>query len=258
MVREPDPFVESYGPYSGWMQPVSDSLAGGNGETHKIGVASFAALSLLAANAGLLFLYVALDLTLFQLVFVYWWEAWWIGLFSGIKLLTASLFGSPYENRWVGFSRGASFLISLFAVVKAGVAYLVVLMLTGVALVVAQQELTGTDGSDFVREQVGLILNCSLLFLIGHGLSFVVNFLVLGEYRHARFGTLLWLPFKRSLALFVAIAASLTAIQAYPGILGSTTYAAILITIKLAWDYLLHRRERLSFSTSGIRKESPK
>ena len=129
---------------------------------------------------------------------------------------------------------------------------MILLMLTGVALVVAQQELTGTDGNDFVREQAGLLLKCSLIFLLSHGLSFIINFLVLGEFRRARFGTLLWLPFKRSLALFIAVVASLTAIQAYPGILSSSTYPALLITVKLAWDYYLHRRERRSFTTSGI------
>ncbi len=237
------------------MQSANESIAIRNGESHRIGVSSFAAISLLAANAGLLLLYVALDLTLFQLVFVYWWEALWIGLFSGLKLLTASLFGDPYRNRWVGFSKGASFFMSLFAIMKASTAFLLLILFTGVALVTAQQELTGTDGSDFVREHLGVILKCSLIFLAGHGLSFIVNFLVLGEFREARFGTLLWLPFKRSLALFVAIIASLTAIQAFPGILDDTSYAAFLITVKLAWDYFLHRRERLSFSTSGLEHE---
>ncbi len=237
------------------MQSANESIAIRNGESHRIGASSFAALSLLAANAGLLLLYVALDLTLFQLVFIYWWEALWIGLFSGLKLLTASLFGNPYRNRWVGFSKGASFFMSLFAIMKSSAAFMLLILFTGVALVTAQQELTGTDGSDFVREHLSVILKCSLIFLAGHGLSFIVNFLVLGEFREARFGTLLWLPFKRSLALFVAIIASLTAIQAFPGILNDTSYAAILITVKLAWDYFLHRRERVSFSTSGLEQE---
>lgn len=237
------------------MHSVSDSIAGLNGETREMGVGSVAALSLFAANAGLLLIYFALDLTLFQLVFVYWWEALWIGLFSGLKLLTASLFGSPFESRWFDISRGGSFLVSLLAIVKAGAAFLALLVLTGVALIVAQQELTGTDGTDFVRDQFGLILKCSLIFLFGHGLSFIVNFLILGEFRHARFGTLLLLPFKRSLALFVAVVASLTAIQAYPGVLSNTTYAALLIAAKLAWDYFLHRRERVSLRTSATPKE---
>lgn len=237
------------------MQTVGDNTAGRIGDTHRLGSRSFAALSLFAANLGMLIIYVLFDLTLFQLVLVYWWEALWIGLFSGLKLLTASLFGNPFENRWIDVSRGSGIFLSLFAIMKSGVAFLILLVFSGVALVVAQQELTGTPGNDFVREQAGLMLKCSLLFLVGHGISFVINFLILGEFRHARFGTLLWLPFKRALALFVTIVASLTTIQAYPGVLTDTYFAAILIAAKLGWDYLLHRRERRSFSTSGIETE---
>ena len=164
------------------MQPASDSIAERIGETHKIGVNSFAALSLFAANAGMLLIYFALDLTLFQLVFVYWWEALWIGLFSGLKLLTASLLGDPYNNRWVDVPRSASFFVSLFAVVKSGAAFITLLALSGVALVFAQQEMTGVDGNDFVREQAGLILKCSTIFILGTAYhssstsSFLVSF----------------------------------------------------------------------------------
>lgn len=239
------------------MQSVSEIEADLSGETHELGYGGVAALSLFAANAGLLVLYFLLDLTLFQLVFVYWWEALWIGLFSGLKLLTASLFGSPYENRWVDVSRGSGIFLSLLAIVKSAGVFMLLLIFTGVALVVAQQELSGTDGSDFVREQAMLILKCSLIFLLSHGLSFILNFLMLGEFRRARFGTLLWQPFKRSLALFITVVVSLTALQAYPGILSMTTYPALLIVVKLAWDYYLHKRERLSFTVSGIQGSKP-
>lgn len=238
------------------MKSVSESEAGLGGATHKLGYSGVAALSLLAANAGLLVLYFLFDLTLFQLVFVYWWEALWIGLFSGLKLLTASLFGSPYENRWIDVSRGSSIFLSVFAILKSAGLFMILLVLTGVALVVAQQELSGTDGTTFVREQGILILQCSLLFFVSHGLSFVINFLVLGEFRRARFGTLLWLPFKRSLALFVTVVASLTVIQAYPGALSMTTYPALLIAVKLVWDFYLHKRERLSFTMLGIHENT--
>lgn len=234
------------------MHAFSENVAAGSGVTHQLGARGVAALSLLAANAGMLFLYFALDLTLFEVVVVYWFEALWVGLFSGLKLMTASVFGDPYENRWIDVSRGSGLFISLFALVKSSGVFLVILALTGVALVVAQQELTGVAGNDFVREQAPLLLKCSLLFLAGHGLSFIINFLVLREFRHARIGTLLWLPFKRGLALFVTIAAALTAIQTWPGVLTYTTFAALLIIVKLAWDYFLHTRERRSFSTAGL------
>ncbi len=237
------------------MHAFSENVADGIGATHQLGARGVAALSLLAANAGMLFLYFALDLTLFEVVVVYWFEALWVGLFSGLKLLVASVFGDPYENRWIDVSRGSGLFISLFALVKSSGVFLIILVLTGVALVVAQQELTGVNGNDFVREQAPLLLKCSLLFLAGHGLSFIINFLVLGEFRHARIGTLLWLPFKRGLALFVTIAAALTAIQTWPGVLTYTTFAALLIIVKLAWDYFLHTRERHSFSTAGLEEK---
>ena len=237
------------------MNVSSEEFAETTGASHRIGPRGVAALTLFAANAGMLFLYFALDLTLFQLVVVYWFEALWVGLFSGLKLMTASLFGDPYEHRWVDVSPGSSFLISLFAIIKSGGAFLFILVITGVALVVAQEALAGIDGNEFVRTQAPLLLKCSLLFFVGHGLSFIINFLFLGEFRHARALTLLWLPFKRSLALFVTIAAALTAIQTWPGVLTYTTFAALLIVVKLTWDYFLHTRERRSFSTGGIGDE---
>jgi len=215
-------------------------------ETYRLGGQTVAGLALIAANAGMLFIYFLYDLTLFQVVLVYWWEALWIGLYSGLKLLTASLIGNPFENRWIDVSRGSGLFITVFSIIKSGVAFLAILVLSGVALVVAQEALTGTPGNDFVGEQGQLLLKCSLVFVVGHGLSFIINFLLLGEFRHARFSTLLWLPFRRSLGLFVTIIAALTAIQTYPGVLTANSFAAILISAKLTWDYFLHRRERRS------------
>ncbi len=236
------------------MHGASETVVDRIGETHRLGPGLFAGLSLFAANAGMLFLYFALDLTLFEVVVVYWFEALWVGLFSGLKLLTASLFGDPYENRWVDVSRGASLLMSLFAIAKSGGAFLFLIVITFVALVVAQQELTGVDGGEFMEQQLPLLLKCSLLFVAGHGLSFIVNFIVRGEFRRARFVTLLWLPFKRALALFVTIVAALTALQQWPGVLTYTSFAAILIVVKLSWDLFLHWRERRSFALDASQR----
>lgn len=224
---------------------AAEHIAGHGPDTEpQLGARVTAALALLAANAGMLFLYFALDLTLFEVIVVYWFEALWIGLFSALKLLTASLFGNPYDNRWIDVSPGSRFLLSLIALVKSAGLFFTILVFTGLALAVANEELTGTSSDELLRSQVPLLFNCSLLFLAGHALSFLVNFLMLGEFRHARAAALLWLPFKRTIALFVTIVAALTAIQAWPGVLGATSFAALLIGIKLAWDWRLHRRER--------------
>lgn len=229
---------------------------GATGEIDHFSASGIAALTLLIANAGLLFIYIAFDLTLFQIILVYWWEAFWIGLFSGLKLLTASLFGDPYENKWVHVSWGSSFLISIFAIIKSGAAFITLLALTGAALVFAHESLTGIPGNDFVIDQIELILKISMLFFVGHGISFVTNFLFRGEFRHARISTLVWLPFRRCLALFVAVVAALIIIVAYPDVLSYTGFALILIGSKLAWDFVLHRRERSSLAADSRLEDS--
>ncbi len=221
------------------------------GEIDHFSAGGIAALTLLIANAGMLFIAVAYDLTLFQIILVYWWEALWIGLYSGLKLLTASLFGDPYENKWVHVSWGSGFLISIFAIIKSGAAFITMLALTGFALAFAHESLTGIPGDDFVNDQVGLILKCSMLFFFGHGISFIINFLFRGEFRRARISTLVWLPFRRCLPLFVAVVAALIIIVAYPDVLSYTGFALILIGSKLAWDFVLHGRERRSLAADS-------
>jgi hypothetical protein len=234
------------------MDAIGEIAADPNGRSSEFNASGVAALALLTANASMLFIYFIFDLTLFQIVVIYWWEALWIGLFSGLKLLTASLFGDPYENRWVNVSWGSSFILSVVAIFKFSGAFLTLLALTGVALVVAQESLTGTPGKEFVSEQASLILKCSLVFFAGHGLSFILNFVFRGEFRHARFNTLLSLPFRRCLALFVTVAVALITVLAFPGVLSATSFAALLIFVKLSWDYVLHRRERRSLALDGL------
>ncbi len=238
------------------MDAIVEIVAGRKSESLYFSAGGVAALTLLMANAGMLFVYIAFDLTLFQVILVYWWEALWIGLFSGLKLLTASLFGDPYENKWVHVSWGSSFLISTFSIVKSGAAFITMLALTGAALVFAHESLTGIPGNDFVIDQIELILKCSMLFFVGHGISFVVNFLFRGEFRHARISTLVWLPFRRCIALFVTVAAALIVIVAYPGVLSYTGFALILIGSKLGWDIVLHRRERRSLAADSRSEDS--
>lgn len=72
-----------------------------------IGRVRIGAVSLVAANAGLAFVYFRFDLTLYQLVLVYRWECLWIGLFSAFKLIVASAIGDPYSNRYVSSTAGA-------------------------------------------------------------------------------------------------------------------------------------------------------
>ena len=207
-------------------------------------------LTLVLANLAFLVLYFVFDLTLFQLAAVYWWECLWIGLFSGLKLVTASLFGDPYENRWVEFSHGANVLTSVVAIVFVAGEFLAIFAILGFAILFAFHALTGIDQGELMRDALGPVLGSSVLFLVGHGLSFVANFLVGGEFRTARAVTLLTLPFTRCLALIGAVVVAFTVAFLLPGFANTAGFVTILVLLKLGWDYLLHKRERRAFAAS--------
>lgn len=213
-----------------------------------IGRASIGALSLLLANAGMLFIYFAYDLSLYQLVFIYWWECLWIGVFSALKLVVASAFGDPYGNRYVSMSLGSKLITTIVLLAKVSAVYFGLLVMLGLAILAAAEELALSSPIDAAINQVGLIFLSSAFFLLGHGLSFVVNYLLLREFKHARAVTLMWLPFKRCLALLAAIGIAFAVVFRVPELATTAGFASIIIALKVVWDLWLHYRERRSFA----------
>ena len=213
--------------------------------TRRLGIG---ALSLLVANAGVLVFYFHWDITLFQLVLVYWCECLWVGIFCAIKLLVASVFGSPYENRYADVSRGAAVFTSVLAIGGTAAAFFSLLGATLMAILFANNTLVLSSIGDELHRLFGVALGASLLLLAGHAISFVVNFLLLGEYRRARFGELLALPFKRCLALLAAILVSLAVVVAVPALASTAGFAVVIIVLKVLWDIRLHIRERRIFA----------
>lgn len=205
-------------------------------------------LTLLVVNAVFLVMFLVYDLTLFQVAAVYWWECLWIGIFCALKLLVASIIADPYENRWVHFSPGGRILASFIAILFVSAEFLGLFFILGVVITFVFHSLTGIDQSELLRSALGPVIGSSVLFLIGHSVSFVVNFLVGGEYRNARASILLALPFKRCTALIASIVVAFTAAWLLPGFANTTGFVILLIVFKLAWDYVLHLRERWAFA----------
>lgn len=223
---------------------------------HVVGSVGIGALSLLAANAGVLVFYFIYDITLFQLVLVYWCECLWVGIFCGIKLLVASVLSTPYENRYAHVSRGAAVFTSVMAIGATATAFFSLLGAALLAILMANDSLALSSPGDEMYRHIGLVVGTSLLLLAGHAISFVFSFLVLGEYRRARFGDLLALPFKRCLALLAAILTSIAVVLAVPAIASTTGFAVVIILLKVLWDIRLHNNERRAMN-SGTATLSP-
>ena len=208
-------------------------------------------LTLVVANVAFLVLFLVYDLTLFQVAAVYWWECLWIGLFSALKLIVASIIADPYENRWVHVTPGGRVLASIVAIFFVSAEFLSIFFVLGMVITFVFHGLTGIDQGELMLSALGPVLGSSALFLIGHGVSFVVNFLIGGEFRNAKAVTLLALPLKRCIALIAAIVVAFTAAWLLPGFANTTGFVILLIALKLSWDYVLHLRERRAFAPAA-------
>ncbi len=204
-------------------------------------------VTLAFANIGVLVLYFYYDLTLFQLLAVYWWETLWIGLFAALKLITASLIGDPFQNRLVHVSKGSSLLLSTIALVFISGQFLTIFAFVGFFVTFAFHSLSGIDQQELLEQAFGPVIRSSLLFVVGHGLSFIFIFLLGREYQHARIGTLLALPVRRCFAIFAAVGLAFVGALIIPGFANSAGFVLLLVPIKLIWDYFVHLIERKGF-----------
>ena len=209
---------------------------------------SISAISLVIANAGVLSIFLIYDVSLFQLVLVYWCECLWIGVFSAIKLIVASLVGDPYENRWAHVSPGSALFLSIIVIVSSSGAFFSLLGITLMSILFANDALQLSTASDQMHQHIGLVLGASLLLLASHGISLVANFLLLGEYKLARVGMLVALPFKRCAALFLMILISIVFVALVPAFANTFAFAAVIIVLKVFWDLGLHAIERRDFA----------
>lgn len=225
---------------------VSDAVSIGDRPLLSRSAAS--AISLVVANIGVLFLYVAYNLNLFQLAIVYWWECLLIGIFSALKLIVASFIGDPYENDYVAFSWGSNVVTSIIAICLVSAEFLTIFGVLGISILIAFKTLSEVGEIDLLMDGIGAIILCSMFFMVSHGVSFFINFIGFQEFRTAKVGPLLALPFKRCYALIGAIAAAFACVFWIPAFANTTGFAIALVLIKLAWDYHLHKRERHSLS----------
>lgn len=198
----------------------------------------------LAANAFVLIIAVANDLSLIETLMVYCCEAVWIALFGALRLIVASILGDPFQNRWVELTWRSSLFASLVIIFTVSSTYI---WIPGVAFgaVLYAEHVLSAGGSEIDELQhLWLVLGTSSVFLASHGLSFLTGFLALGEFRLARVGDLVVFPFKRSLALLVSIAAGLAVIVLLPAVASTLAFVVIVVVMKLMLDLWLYRDSR--------------
>lgn len=210
------------------------------------------AICLFAANISLLLVFYAFELSLFRLAVVYWWECVWVGLFSALKLLVASILGDPWQNRFANVSRGAGIFLSLLVIWVVGGVFLGLFGFAGLLLFSPFfDQLEQIQAHEIFRSSQG-VFGAALVLLASHGVSFIVHFLLGGEFKKASMLALVVLPFKRNLATVACIGVAVTCSLATPALATSSAFAAVLLIAKIIGDYALHRAERNSLQALKV------
>lgn len=209
------------------------------------------AIGLIAANAAVLVIALIQDLSLIQILMVYCFESVWIGVFSALRLILASVVGDPYRNSWANVSPGASLMASIVIIFMSSSAFF---SISGAAVgfvLYAEHLLSESGTSTDTLLHLPLVIGTSLVFVASHGISFAVNFLFMGEFRRVRVGELVAFPFKRSLALLVSILVGLGIVGLLPMFASAKVFVLIVVALKLILDLYLYRDERRIPESSG-------
>ena len=211
---------------------------------------SISAISLVVANLIVAVVVITQRWGYYSVILVYWFEALIIGLYNLVRMVVVCWFGEPLGSR-VGMKDGFSrFILSLvvggFFVLKwgafaLGLGFLVASAPAFFAKANGSHELFSVmDGLEAVGAGV---MGAALVLLISHGVSFVLNFLIRGEYKRSNVLILLVKPYARMILVLVVLVLGFVATYYTGDLTGATGFAVAIVLVKLAVDLVSHAFE---------------
>lgn len=218
-------------------------------------------ISLLAANTAPLWGVFFLGWDAFLIVLLYWAENLIIGFYNILKIAfvkmphlrghLAKLFVIPFFIIHYGGFVGVHGLFILFLFGKSRSLPLPVGN-TWPCFLVFVQLLLGVIRQMWNIIPDGLFLPLAI-FLASHGVSFVHNFLIKGEYAHTNPEKLMSQPYSRIVVMHIAIIAGAFLAAAFQS---SLPILIVLIALKTVLDVKLHLREHKIVVSSYLTSQS--
>jgi hypothetical protein len=190
---------------------------------------------LIAANVVPVLGVLALDWSLFAIVFIYWAENVIIGFFNVLKMIACRMEGLA--------AAGKLFIIPFFIVhfggFCAGHGVFVFAMFGGDGVFNdGPQDISIDRAIDMVTKDY-LLFALAAVF-ISHGLSFVLNYIGGGEYKRVDMQKLMAAPYGRIIVLHVFIIFGGFLIM----LMGAPKFAILLLAVlKTGFDLAAHNRE---------------
>ncbi len=215
---------------------------------YRLGSSLGAVIALVAANVIPLLGVLFLDWSVWNILVIYWLENGIVGFFNVLKMMAATgedagpgpaitVNGQPATS----MSKPA--LVPFF-VVHYGIFWFV----HGIFVLTLPVFLMFGSGTTSMDLDPGAVLVAAIALAISHGLSFFWNFLHGGEYRRVTAAGLMFSPYRRLIALHLAIIFGATAVM----LTGApTAVVAILVAVKTLLDLGMHLAEH-----RGVRQPS--
>ena len=213
-------------------------------------VKHLSAISLIASNLVVAVIALLQQWGFFSLLMIYWFEAVTIGIYAVCRICVVCWFGEPL-GRHIGVANTFTrIVLSIVAVTFFVVKFAGFALGLGFAIAVMPGMLVEDDGTsrfDAIVEALesagpGLLTAWGSL-LLSHGLSFVLNFVIRGEYKHTNAFKLLFLPYVRMSLVMVVLAGGFGALVAVPHLAPTAGFALGAIALKTLVDLISHRFE---------------
>lgn len=212
------------------------------------------ATTLIVANLAVGAITLSSSWGFYELMLVYWCEALIIGAFNVARMVVVGLAGQPFGTRieadwparFVLSLMAAGFFIMKFGAFALGLGVLVAMVPEHLA---HDHATTGNHiwhGLNAVAKGVAV---ATVLLFVSHAISFVMNFLVRGEYRNTNLLTLLFWPYVRMSLVMVTLATGLAAAAALPFLNTSTVFGLVIVIVKTAADLVMHKAEHARWGT---------
>ncbi|MHC4169694.1 MAG: DUF6498-containing protein [Planctomycetota bacterium] len=203
-------------------------------------------LALIAANVIPLFGAIFWSWDAFNIVFLYWAENVAVGFYTILKMAYAKVPGRASKKFTIA---GFIFHYGWFT---AGHGFCVVwfFAFSGREEAAVPTFLWKTAASVMSPQMMGALL---ALFL-SHGVSFVRNYLLKGEFASAHLDKLFFSPYPRMFVMHVAICAGMYLTERFGSPLG---LLAVLIVLKTALDMIGHQREHEKAKAHALELVNP-
>jgi hypothetical protein len=239
------------------------SLPQRNSPTSPQSVSRIGLAGLVLANLFLALQTVRHEWGYYETLLIFWTEVVVLGGFNVLRMLVVGVFGAEPLGSWAAhyvdpgsrFNRliftliGIGFFIVKFGGFALGIG-LLVLMLP--AMLAPAGEAGGISIHRALQAAGPGLLTASAMLCLSHGISFIKNFLFAREYDRISVSNLMFWPYARMSLVGGVLLAGIVIARMMPGLGNATSFAVVMVVLKLLADALSHR-----FEHAWLAEDSP-